>query len=136
MFKTTNGGNIWNGANNGLTDFFVRALAIDPSNPSILYAGTRNGGVHKSTNGGNNWIDSSNGIGTRPVNKLVIDYSDPDTLYAGTDSLGVFKTTDGGNNWIEVNNGLTELERLDWRRRCCMKWICSIWGRLLWWRWG
>ena len=33
----------------------VRALAIDPSNPATLYAGTNGGGVFKSTNGGATW---------------------------------------------------------------------------------
>ena len=33
----------------------VKALAIDPHDPSTLYAGTYGGGVFKSTNGGGSW---------------------------------------------------------------------------------
>jgi len=43
------------------TTGFVRALAIDPSDPNTLYAGTT-GGVFKSTNGGANWSAANNGL--------------------------------------------------------------------------
>ena len=34
----------------------VRVLAIDPSAPATLYAGTEGNGVFKSTNGGAGWL--------------------------------------------------------------------------------
>ena len=37
----------WTNFNSGLTNLFITALAIDPTNPSIMYAGTW-GGVFKS----------------------------------------------------------------------------------------
>ena len=41
MFKSTDGGDTWNVANTGLPDnAFVTALAIDPTTPGTLYAGT------------------------------------------------------------------------------------------------
>src|SRR5450759_4638855 len=33
----------------------IQALAIDPQNPSTIYAGTHTNGVVKSTDGGTNW---------------------------------------------------------------------------------
>jgi hypothetical protein len=44
-FKSTDGGASWSAMNTGLTDMDVLALAIDLSDPSVLYAGTRSGGV-------------------------------------------------------------------------------------------
>jgi hypothetical protein len=38
----------WSAINSGMTDTTVLALAIDPSNPSTIYAGTDGGGVFKS----------------------------------------------------------------------------------------
>ena len=34
---------------------FIRSLAIDPTTPQTLYAGTSGDGVIKSTDGGTNW---------------------------------------------------------------------------------
>jgi photosystem II stability/assembly factor-like uncharacterized protein len=43
VFQTTNGGATWGRVNNGLTNTAVYALMVDPSDPSIVYAGTGNG---------------------------------------------------------------------------------------------
>ena len=72
----------------------MNALAIDPSAPATLYAGT-DSGVFKSTNAGGNWTAINTGLTNTCVLALVIDPSAPATLYAGTLG-GVFKSTDGG----------------------------------------
>ena len=90
----------------------VRALAIDPSNPATLYAGTNGGGVFKSTNGGTSWTVSNSGLtgfSGAQVLALAIDPSNPATLYAGTftcngpgcsnGASGAFKSTNGGTTW-------------------------------------
>ncbi|MEI6206917.1 MAG: SUMF1/EgtB/PvdO family nonheme iron enzyme [Desulfuromonadales bacterium] len=83
----------------------VYSLAIDPSDPQTIYAGTIGGGVFKSTNGGTNWSAVSTGLTNTNVNSLAIDPSTPQTIYAGT-SGGVFKSTSGGTSWSAVNTGL------------------------------
>ena len=45
VFKSTNGGASWTAMNAGLPGTDVRALAIDPSAPARLYAGTAGAGV-------------------------------------------------------------------------------------------
>ncbi|MCX5973489.1 MAG: hypothetical protein NTU59_02190, partial [Coprothermobacterota bacterium] len=67
----------------------VLSLAIDPSNPQTLYAGTAGAGVSKSSDGGVSWADSSSGLTNSTVYSLVIDPSG--TLYAGIDGGGVFR---------------------------------------------
>ena len=80
------------------------ALAVDPINPSILYAGTV-GGIYKSTNAGATWALLPGAI--RNASVLAIDPSRSATVYAGGgSSLGVFKSTDGGSTWTTINNGL------------------------------
>ena len=54
VFKSIDGGGSWNASNSGLPSS-VHAVAIDPQNPSILYAGTWYDGIFKSTNGGGSW---------------------------------------------------------------------------------
>ena len=114
-YKSTTGGSSFSAIKNGLAANNVRALAIDPVNPSTIYAGitpasTSNsfsfaGGVFKSTDGGNSWTATGNSLNLGPVNALAIDPDVPATVYAGT-SQGVFKSTDGGNTWIARNQGI------------------------------
>jgi photosystem II stability/assembly factor-like uncharacterized protein len=121
VFKSTNGGSNWTAFNSGwvanrwakragLPSFreeyqIVNVLAIDPSSPSTLYAGTSFEGVFKSTNGGS-WTATNSGLGDNQVFALAIDPSNPATLYAGTHG-GVFKSTNAGRSWIAVNAGLS-----------------------------
>ena len=89
-----------------LTD--VSALAIDPSAPATLYAGTAGGGVFKSANGGATWTlaDGSqtpgnvNAIPDIPAHSVLVDPTNNQRIYVGTD-LGVFVSLDGGANWLQ-----------------------------------
>ena len=83
---------------------YVYALAIDPTNSNIVYAGG-NPGVYRTTNGGTNWVDVSTGL-TDIVMELAIDPFSNTTLYAATRD-GVFKTTNSGSMWI--NTGCAEV---------------------------
>jgi hypothetical protein len=118
VYKTTNGGGSWTAINSGLGVFFepdspdfipaIRALAIDPSNPTTVYTGT-NVGLFKSTNGGTSWTRLSSGLTSSSIRSVVIDPVTPATLYVGTNSSGVFKSTNSGANWTAMNSGLTNL---------------------------
>lgn len=105
----------------------VLALAIDPTNPNLIWAGSASGGLWKSTNGGigsGAWNYINTGFNTLSVSAIAIDPSSPNTLYIGTGEIslyhrpligtpgarasygmGILKTTDGGSNWIQT--GLT-----------------------------
>lgn len=107
VFKTTDGGWNWQGANNGLTSVIVQSLVIDPKTPTTVYAGTGNNGIFKSTDGGETWNKSNIGLKNSTVAALAIDPTTPTTLYAGTSGGGVFKSTNSGANWSAVNTGLT-----------------------------
>ena len=59
FYKSTNAGNFWTGSTilvktNDTVNPSIRALAIDPSNPSIIYAAAPEG-ILKSTNAGATW---------------------------------------------------------------------------------
>jgi photosystem II stability/assembly factor-like uncharacterized protein len=62
VFKSTDYGANWQGVNAGLPRSYIRALAINPKNPNIIYASTIGTGIFKSIDGGENWTLSSNGI--------------------------------------------------------------------------
>ncbi len=89
----------------GLEGTGIDALAINPTAPQTLFAGTSEG-VLKSTDGGRTWTAADTGLPDTGVTTMAIDPAAPQTLYAGTDSSGVFKSTDGGNSWSPANSGL------------------------------
>ena len=85
----------------------IEAIAIDPSAPDTIYAGTPGGGVFKSINGGGSWSAVNTGLNKQnlDVHSLAIDPSTPDTIYVGPN--GVYKSTNGGESWSSVDIGRT-----------------------------
>ncbi len=89
----------------------VRAVAIDPSDPSgkTVYVGAATGGVWKTTDGVN-WIPLTDDQPSLAIRSLALDAAtSPATLYAGTGArtaegnsfygAGVMKSVDGGHTW-------------------------------------
>ena len=94
----------------------INALAVNPSTPTTLYAGTGDG-VFKSTDAGETWVlassglpDPSPGSPNRAVLALVINPVAPNILYVGTSGAGVFRSTDGGNTWAAISAGLPSIK--------------------------
>ena len=90
IFKSTDAAVTWREAAAGVTATEIRALAIDPITPKIIYAGT-DAGVFKSTNGGDDWVAINMGLTAKRVYALALDPFNPAILYAGTNA-GVFTT--------------------------------------------
>jgi hypothetical protein len=111
-FKSEDAGMSWITTGTHLGDWVV-ALAIDPQNPSIAYAGTgdeecgfgTSGGIFQSVDGGTSWVDIRAGFGC--ISGIAIDPQTAGTVYAGSwYSGGVNKSTDGGGSWNAMNSGL------------------------------
>ncbi len=116
VFKTTDGGNTWHPITDDLPVLTIGAVAVDPTNPDVIYVGTGEAnvqsyswfgmGMFKSTDGGATW--SYIGLEeTRYIARIVIDPLNTDRLWvAGTGSLfgtnperGVYRSIDGGDTW-------------------------------------
>ena len=102
----------------------VLALAIDPTNPNLIWAGSASGGLWKSTNGGTGagaWQYVNTGFNTLSVSAIAIDKYSTNTIYIGTGEIsyyhrpligtpgarasygmGILKSTDGGNSWSQT----------------------------------
>jgi hypothetical protein len=109
IFKSASAGAAWGASNTGLTNGDVRALALDPTNPSTIYAGTNGGGVFVSSDAGLSWSASNAGLTNLSIRAVAIDPALPSVLYAGTDGGGIFRSADGGATWSPSNTGLTDL---------------------------
>jgi hypothetical protein len=115
IFRTSDGGASWHSVSSGLPPVvYVTSVAVDPSAPSTLYAGTRGGsgaGLYKSTDSGATWAPSDGGLGNVNVASIAIDPATPSTLYIGLAGpgasvvTGVYKSTDGGATWAASYTG-------------------------------
>ena len=110
FFKTTDAAANWNNINTGLSGD-VNALAVAPSAPSTIYAGTISG-PYVSTNGGSTWQKTPiTGLPAFASSiSLAVDPTNPLVVYAGMINGGLYKTTNGGNNWSALTlplNGAT-----------------------------
>jgi photosystem II stability/assembly factor-like uncharacterized protein len=87
IFRTRDGGRTWEHLTNGLPDdgrTGASALAMDPSNPNVLYAGMwqrlrqphtftsggPNSGIYKSADGGTTWTKLTRGLPTGDIGKI------------------------------------------------------------------
>ena len=93
----------------------VSAIAVDPTNSDVVYAGGAQGGVWKSTNatsGSPTWTQLTDTQASLAVGTIVIDPANTNIVYVGTgeangscDSYygqGILRTTDGGATWVQL----------------------------------
>jgi len=114
VFESDVEGRSWQKRMSGITNVLMAtALAVDPSRPDIMYAGTSSG-VYKTTDGGKTWKDANTGMllparvaSSRAlgVTALAIDPHQPDIAYVGTLD-GLYKTLDGGHQWTQIGRDL------------------------------
>jgi photosystem II stability/assembly factor-like uncharacterized protein len=106
IFRSVDGGHTWREA--GLAGQAVRALAMAPSDPNVLVAGTLDG-TYRSMDGSRTWerISPEHHEELRNFDSLAIDPRDSSTIYAGTFHLP-WKTTDGGRNWRPIHEGMID----------------------------
>ena len=120
VFKSTDSGGTWIPQNNfgvpGTPP--IRVLAIDPTAPLTLYAGTFSNGLFKSTNGGGVWTAMNNGMGggnPSAISAIVIDPANPSTIYTGNGAQfsgsggGINQSTNGGASWTFLTNGVPDV---------------------------
>ncbi|HDL65196.1 MAG TPA: hypothetical protein ENH12_07395, partial [Proteobacteria bacterium] len=87
IFKSSDGGTTWTlcFSKSSQDANVVLAINFAPSQPQIIYAGTKSG-VYKSMDGGESW-ESGGGMGlgaTAEVHDLVVSPTDPDVIYLAT----------------------------------------------------
>jgi photosystem II stability/assembly factor-like uncharacterized protein len=83
----------------------IMALAIDPTNPHIVYAAGHGLWVIKSTDGGTTWAVKKQGLEGDDVHALALDPNDPRRVYAWVVDKGLYRSTNGGENWARVDDG-------------------------------
>ncbi|HHX64990.1 MAG TPA: hypothetical protein GX702_08905, partial [Chloroflexi bacterium] len=83
----------------------VRALALHPAQPDLIYGALEVGGLLKSTDRGENWTITHDGVHI-DVHGLAVHPEDPNLLYAAT-AGGVYRSVDGASSWQHLTEGYT-----------------------------
>ncbi|HEX5234983.1 MAG TPA: hypothetical protein VFW25_06585 [Silvibacterium sp.] len=119
VWKTTDAGTVWQPVFDNEPVASIGALAVAPSDPKIIYAGTGESDIRSDLSSGDGMYRSDDGgatwkhIGledTRQISRILVDPSDARTVYVGAlghaygpnDERGVYKSTDGGEHWQRV----------------------------------
>jgi photosystem II stability/assembly factor-like uncharacterized protein len=119
VWKTTNAGALWTPVFDDQPTLNIGSIAIQQSNPNIVWVGTGEGnprnslnlgeGIYKSMDAGKTW--KRMGLEkTRNLHRILIDPTNPNTVYAAAignpyaehPERGVYKTTDGGETWNRI----------------------------------
>jgi photosystem II stability/assembly factor-like uncharacterized protein len=119
LWKSESGGVKWEPIFENEATASIGAVAIQQSNPSVIWAGTGEGnprnslnggyGIYRSLDGGHSW-DLMGLEKTRHIHRILIDPANPNIVYVGAigspwgahKERGVFKTVDGGKTWSKI----------------------------------
>jgi photosystem II stability/assembly factor-like uncharacterized protein len=119
VWKTVDAGRTWSPIFDGEPVGSIGAIAVAPSDPSVIYVGSGEAdmrsqisygnGMYRSDDGGMTWVH----IGledTRQIGRVLVDPHDPNLVYVAAlghaygpnEQRGVFRSTDGGRSWQKV----------------------------------
>ena len=104
VYKSTDGGETWAPANRGMMDYGITALAVNPAESQVVYAGGNGSELFKSGGGGETWTDLTDRLpieqgAQQPIRDIAIHPRAPDTVYLLHERAGVLVSADGGDKW-------------------------------------
>jgi hypothetical protein len=136
VWKTTNGGTSWTPLTDNQVTLAMGAIAIAPTDPMKIYAGTgeannsedsnRGYGILVSNDGGATWtLSNAGGAFTGVViGQIAVDPTNENTAYAAVGgypengnyylNTGVWKTTDGGTTWTNMTSAASLDSQMAW----------------------
>ena len=115
IYKSGDGGQSFEQLESPMDKLHVWKIAVDPTDPDIIFAGTRPAALFRSKDGGRSWKrlpaeiakDCPN-VRVPRVTALSVDPTDHRVVWAGIEVDGVRRSTDGGNSWQTITSGIND----------------------------
>jgi photosystem II stability/assembly factor-like uncharacterized protein len=112
LYRSEDAGANWRYIDSALNPYYVWALAIDPQNPDVMFAGTGTptpAMIFRSKDGGRSWekrpvevAATCEAVGTPRVTGIAVDPVEPNNIWAGLEVDGARHSSDGGETWSIV----------------------------------
>ena len=118
IYRRADGDDRWTHLTQGLPEVNqVQAITIHPTNPEVVYLGTRSG-PYRSTDRGEHWERLGFPDDGTEVWSILVHPTNPRILFAGTSPVGVFRSDDGGDTWRRLPKAV-QPERVKMRSFGC-----------------
>jgi photosystem II stability/assembly factor-like uncharacterized protein len=102
LYRLSPGSESWEELTNGLPENpIVPGVAVHPSNPEIIYAGTQDG-PYRSADRGDHWERLDYPKLAPPVWTFLFRPRDPKVMYAGTAPGELYRSVNGGDSWTKL----------------------------------
>ncbi len=122
VYKTTDGADNWSAISSDLTNGdqgagfgTITTMAVSPTDPNSILAGTDDGNVWLTTSGGSFWTDVSGALPVRWVTQVAFDPTNSSIAYVTFSGLRwdedishIYRTVDGGNNWTDISSNIPD----------------------------
>lgn len=116
LYRSDDSGGKWRPVAPPLRSYSVWAVAIDPVEPQIIYAGTGTptpAHLFRSRDGGTSWEKTSMeaaetcpNVGVPRVTGIAIDPTNRRDVWVGLEVDGVRLSRDGGDSWVKINGAI------------------------------
>jgi photosystem II stability/assembly factor-like uncharacterized protein len=102
LLRLADGSDEWERLERGLPDMpAVRALAVHPLKPEIVYAGTQSG-AYRSPDRGEHWEKVEMPDHGLPVWSILFHPHDPDVILIGCENCEIYRSGDAGQRWTRL----------------------------------
>ena len=116
LHRSQDGGATWKLVESPMSDNCVWALAIDPVDSRVMFAGTGTPNparIFRSTDGGAHWeqrpvevAEECPNVGVPRVTGIAIDPENRHNIWMGLEVDGARRSTDGGDTWSTVDGAI------------------------------
>jgi photosystem II stability/assembly factor-like uncharacterized protein len=115
IYRSDDGGQSFEHIDSPMNALEVWKIAFDPTDPNIVFAGTRPAALFRSTDGGAHWrqcrVDMAEdcpNVRIPRVTALSVDPADHNVVWAGVEVDGVRRSLDGGESWSRITDGIDD----------------------------
>jgi photosystem II stability/assembly factor-like uncharacterized protein len=116
LYRSEDAGANWRLMDSPLNPYYIWALAIDPVNPDVMFAGSGTptpAAIFRSTDGGKSWAKrpaeiaaECENVGSPRVTGIAVDPVEPKNIWMSLEVDGTRHSRDGGETWelVEVTS--------------------------------